>query len=505
MGSATTRPVALAVVALALAGCSAGSTAGSSPTGGAEPGEETLAVGMVAEPANLDFSTTDGAAIPQALLTNVYEGLVKVDASGSIVPGLAKSWTVSPDRRTYTFELVDNAKFVDGSPFTAEDAVFSIERVKNDWTTSLAGAMGVVASAQATSPTELTVTLARPSNDWLFRMTTRIGAMFSRTGVDSLATETVGTGPYTLDTWRRGDSLKLKRNPNYWGKAPYFDAVTLRYYKDPTALNNALLTGSIDVVSTVQAPESLAQFTQDDRFAVIEGTTNGEVVLSFNHAKAPFNDLLVRQAARAAIDNENLMATCWAGRGQLIGSMVPPTDPWYEDLTGVAPYDPAKAKTLLSKAGTPNPAVRLRLPTLPYATSCGQVVKNDLEKAGFRVTLDQLEFPAAWITQVLRGGDYDASIIAHVEARDLPTLYGNPKYYLHYNNTKVQEAIAAADVGDEATQVAKMKEAARLISEDAASDWLFLLPNLMVADKDITGLPKNSLSESFDLTGLARS
>lgn len=505
MGTATMRPAALAVVALALAGCSAGSTAGSSPTDGSEPGEKALAVGMVAEPGNLDFTTTDGAAIPQALLTNVYEGLVKVDSSGSIVPGLAKSWTISPDRRTYTFELVDEAKFVDGSPFTAQDAAFSIERVKKDWTTSLAGAMGVVTSAKVTSPTELTVTLARPSNDWLYRMTTRVGAMFSRTGVNSLATETVGTGPYTLDTWQRGDSLKLKRNPNYWGKTPYFDSVTLRYYKDPTALNNALLTGSIDVVSTVQAPESLAQFTQDDRFEVIEGTTNGEVVLSFNHAKAPFKDVLVRQAARAAIDNKTLMATCWAGRGQLIGSMVPPTDPWYEDLTGVAPHDPAKAKELLSKAGTPNPVVRLRLPTLPYATSCGQVVKNDLEKVGFRVTLDQLEFPAAWITQVLRGGDYDASIISHVEARDLPTLYGNPKYYLHYNNTKVQDAIAAADVGDEATQVAKMKEAARLISEDAASDWLFLLPNLMVADKDITGLPTNSLSESFDLTGLARS
>ncbi|WP_168581715.1 ABC transporter substrate-binding protein [Gephyromycinifex aptenodytis] len=502
MGTATKRPVVLAAVTLALVGCSAGSTADSA--GSAQEGN-ALAVGMVAEPTNLDFTTTDGAAIPQALLTNVYEGLVKVDESGAIVPALAKSWTISPDRRTYTFELATDATFSDGTPFTADDAVFSIERVKQDWTTSLAAAMDVVTSVKATSPAQVTVTLARPSNDWLYRMTTRIGAMFSRTGVDSLATKTVGTGPYTVDTWKRGDSLKLKRNPHYGGTAPYFDSVTLRYYKDPTALNNALLTGSIDVISTVQAPESLAQFTGDERFVVTEGTTNGEVVLSFNSARPPFDDVRVRQAARAAIDKKTLLATCWAGRGHLIGSMVAPTDPWYEDLTGVAPYDPAKAKALLAKAGTPNPAVRLRLPTLPYATSCGQVVKSDLEKVGFKVTLDQLEFPAAWITQVLRGGDYDASIIAHVEPRDLPTLYGNPKYYLHYDNKKVREAIAAADAGDEATQVAKMKEAARVIAEDAASDWLFLLPNLTVADKDITGLPKNSLSESFDLTGLARS
>ena len=101
---------------------------------GATQQRRTLTIGLVAEPASLDFTTTDGAAIPQALLDNVYENLVKLDQDGEIVPSLATSWSVSEDGKTYTFHLVEDAKFTNGEPFTAEDAMFSIERVKTDWT-----------------------------------------------------------------------------------------------------------------------------------------------------------------------------------------------------------------------------------------------------------------------------------------------------------------------------------------------------------------------------------
>ena len=364
--------------------------------------------------------------------------------------------------------------------------------------------MDVVQEVKALSPTLLQVTLSKPSNDWLYRMTTRVGAMFSRTGVDKLATNPIGTGPYTLKKWNRGDSISLQRNDSYWGKKPFFQTVNLKYFKDPTALNNALLTGTIDVIAAVQAPESLAQFTNNPKYNVIEGTTNGEVVLSFNNGKAPFTDKRVRQAVRYAIDHKALMDTCWAGRGTLIGSMVPPTDPWYEDLTALYPHDLAKARSLLAAAGKTGVTVRLRVPTLPYAVSCAQVVKSQLEQAGFTVNLDQLEFPAAWLTTVFTNADYDMSIVAHVEPRDMGAVFGNPDYYTRYNNPAFRQALAAADQGTQTQQVQEMKRAARLLSKDAAADWLFLLPNLTVADKDITGLPKNAVSESFDLSALAR-
>lgn len=499
----TTAALVALGVAAALTACSAGS--GQPGASGSAEGPKNLVVGVTGEPASLDFTHENGAAIPQALLTNVYEGLVKVDQEGKIIPGLASAWRVSPDRLTYTFDLVPNATFTNGAAFTAEDAKFSIERVSSGWTTSLAKAMDVVSSVRVTSPTQVEVVLSKPSNDWLYRMTTRVGAMFSRTGVDALATTPIGTGPYKFTKWTKGDSIVLDANPDYWGDKPYFDQVTLRYYKDAAALNNALLSGGIQVISQVTAPDALGQFSDESKYQVLQGTTNGEVVLSFNHAKAPFNHQSVRQAARAAIDHQSLLDRCWGGRGHLIGSMVPPTDPWYEDLTGVAPYDPAKAKALLAQAGTPNPSIRLRVPTLPYATSCGQVVKSQLEQVGFTVRLDQLEFPAAWLSTVFTQGDYEASIIAHVEPRDLPAVFGNPDYYIHYKNPALTAALEAADAGDEAQQVAKMKEAARILSEDAASDWLFLMPNLIVADKAITGLPTNAISESFDVTQLGRS
>ncbi|MFI5735307.1 ABC transporter substrate-binding protein [Kribbella sp. NPDC051587] len=504
MKSYTTRAVAFVASAalLALTACSAGSsTSGGGATTGAD---QSLSLGLVAEPASLDFTTTDGAAIPQVLLGNVYESLVKQDDSGKIVPSLAKSWTVSPDRKTYTFDLVDNAKFTNDKPFTAADAVFSINRVKTAWTTSLKSAMDVVTEAKALSPTQLQVTLTKPSNGWLFRMTTRIGAMFSETGVSALATAPIGTGPYKFSKWNRGDSIVLQRNDAYWGTKPSFQQITLKYFKDPTALNNALLTGTINVITTVQAPEALSQFTSNAKYQVIEGTTNGEVLLSFNNSKPVFKDVRTRQAIRQAIDHKALLDTCFAGRGKLIGSMVPPTDPWYEDLTGVAPYDVAKAKSLLQASGAAGATLRLRLPTLPYATSCGQVVKSQLEQVGLKVQIDQLEFPAAWLTTVLKNADYDMSIIAHVEPRDLGAVF-NPTYYTRYNDPTLQQYLAAADAGDEAAQLDNMKKAARRISEQAAGDWLFLLPNLIVADKNLTGLPQNAITENFDLSRLARS
>ena len=102
------------------------------------------------------------------------------------------------------------------------------------------------------------MTLSKPSNDWLYRMTTRVGAMIDRVGVDALATEPVGTGPYIFEKWNRGDSITLKRNDELLGGASrIFTTSSLKYFKDATALNNALLTGTIDVIGTVQAPESL--------------------------------------------------------------------------------------------------------------------------------------------------------------------------------------------------------------------------------------------------------
>ncbi|MEO3887736.1 ABC transporter substrate-binding protein [Nonomuraea sp. B5E05] len=489
--------IAVGGLLLATAACGGGDSGGSAS---GTPEAQSLAVGFVAEPANLDFTSTEGAAIPQALLVNVYEGLVKLDQAGEIVPLLAEKWEVSDDRKTYTFTLRENVKFSSGAPFTADDVVFSLDRVKSDWKLKIKSQLDVVDKVEKKDDSTAVVTLKQPSNGFLYSMATRLGAMFSRTGVSDLAGKPVGTGPYVLGSWRRGDSIKLDANPSYWGTKPPLSSITLKYFKDATAMNNALLTGGIDVISSVQAPESLQQFADPGRFEVIEGTTNGEVVLSMNNGRPPFNDKKARQAVRHAIDHKALLDTAWAGRGGLIGSMVPPTDPWYEDRTGDYPYDPAKAKQLL---GGKTYNVKMRIPNLPYAVASAQVVKSQLAQVGITAEIEPLEFPARWLDQVFSKGDYDLSIINHVEPRDMG-IFADKSYYFGYDNPAFGKLLASADQGTEQEQADDLKQAAKLLSDDAAADWLFLFPNLIVAKKGVTGLPKNAISESFDFTALAK-
>ncbi|MFI7465842.1 ABC transporter substrate-binding protein [Nonomuraea sp. NPDC049646] len=491
--------IAVGGLLLVTAACGGGSGSGGSGTAGA-PKAQSLSVGFVAEPANLDFTATEGAAIPQALLVNVYEGLVKLDQDGAIKPLLAEKWSVSDDRKTYTFTLRKGVTFSSGAPFTADDVVFSLDRVRSDWKLKIKAQLDVIDKVAKTDDATAVVTLKRPSNGFLYALATRLGAMFSRTGVADLANKPVGTGPYTLGAWKRGESIQLAANPAYWGARPALSAITLKYFKDATAMNNALLTGGIDVISAVQAPESLQQFADPNRFQTVEGTTNGEVVLSMNNGRPPFDDVKARQAVRYAIDHKALLDTAWAGRGQLIGSMVPPTDPWYEDRTGDYPYDPAKAKELLGgKALT----VKMRIPNLPYAVASAQVVKSQLAQVGITADIEPLEFPARWLDVVFKQGDYDLSIINHVEPRDMG-IFADKSYYFHYDNPEFGKLLASADAGTEQQQTDDLKKAAKLLSDDAAADWLFLFPNLIVAKKGVTGLPKNAIAESFDFTGLAK-
>jgi peptide/nickel transport system substrate-binding protein len=492
----------LVAAAVALVVVSSGCAAGSSATVGGDG--STLSIGLVAEPQNFDFTRTDGAAIPQVLLYNVYENLVKLDDQGRIVPLLAESWTVSDDRRTYDFQLRRDVTFANGAPFTAQDVRFSIERVKTAWTVSLKSAMDVVDHVEVVSPTHARVVLSRPSNGWLFAMTSRVGAMFSPAGVADLANKPVGTGPYVIAQRRRGDSIVLRENPSYWGREPAFRTVVLKYIKDPTALNNALLSNGIDVIAAITAPDSIPQFEADDRFTVIQGTTNGEVTLAFNNAQPPLNDVRVRRAITLAIDRKALLDTAWAGRGTLIGSMVPPTDPWYTNLSRAYQHDPARARALLADAGATELDLRLRIPNLPYAVSAAQVVASQLADVGVRVTIDPLDFPAVWLKEVFTDHDYDMSIIQHVEARDIHT-FGDPEYYWGYDSPAVRNLLAKADSGTTEEQVDSMRAVAKTLSDDAAADWLFLFPNVIAAKSEVTGFVRNQVSESFDLTGLRRS
>ncbi|WP_229872248.1 ABC transporter substrate-binding protein [Promicromonospora soli] len=488
---------AVALTTAALGACSAGSSGG-----GTGEARTDVVVGLTGEPTNLDFTRTSGSAIPQLLMNNVYEGLVTIDQAGEVQPQLAESWEINGDRTVYTFTLHDGVTFSDGSLFTADDVVASIGRVQDDWTLSLKSKMDVVAKAEAISDTEVAVTLKHPSNSWLFDMGTSVGAMFPDDLSADLATEAVGTGPYTVEEVATGEHVTLAARDDYWGKVPAISEVTVRYFADANAQANAVRAGDIDMAYNMQAPDLLSGLEQDEDLQVVDGTSTGEVLLALNNAEPPFDDLRVRQAVMHAIDREAVLSTAWAGHGQLIGSMVPPTDPYYQDLTDAYPYDPDRARELLGEAGAEDLGITFDVPTRPYAEAVAQVVVSQLEDVGIDARIVPAEFPAVWLDKVFTKHDYQMSVILHTEARDMLTIFGDPDYYIGYDNPRVSEVAEEADQGSPDQYVAGMQEVARMIVDDAASAPLFLFPNTVVADAGLNGIATNATTESMDLTGL---
>ena len=446
------------------------------------PSTNQLTVAAAAPPASLDFTTTGGAAAPQALMGNIYETLVLIDASGQPQPHLATSWDVSDDGTTYRFHLREGVTFANGQSFTAADAAFSIEYVQTQWTNGLKAQMNPVEYARAVDELTLEVGLKEASTSWLWSMGTFTGAMMCEDSIPRLATDPLGTGPYTLSQFDEGTAISFQARDDYWGEVSH-DA-QIRYFSDAVAAVNALRAGDVDMVWQMQAPQLVEALPGD--IDVHVGTTNGEVILSMNNNAAPFDDPDVRRAAAHAIDRAALNEVVYNGLAtDTGGAPVPPTDPWFSGKD-YFPYDPQLARELL--AGR-TPEVTITVPSLPYAQTASELIFSQLRDVGFRVRLETVEFPAVWLSQVLTHGDYQASIVAHVEPRDLNNLFGNPEYYLGYDSAATRDLLAAERFGEAVDQ----------IMADAAALTLANAPNIVLTRPGIRGVDPNVVTDALPL------
>jgi peptide/nickel transport system substrate-binding protein len=496
------KPIAFVALGLAttllLAGCASGADSSS-----ASAGDETIEIGSLYEPQNLSNFGGGGQGVTEAFNGNVYEGLFRLTDDGSVEPLLAESNTVSDDGLSYTFTLQDGVTFHSGTALTSADVKASIEAVlADDSQSARKSSFGAITSIETPDDATVVVTLAERSISFIYNLS--YVWIINADATDLESTED-GTGPYTLGDWKRGSSLSLTRFDDYWGDAPANGEVVFNYFTDATALSNALLTGEVDIVTSVQSPDALSQFTDNPDYVVSDGNSTTKEVLAFNDRVAPFDNVDVRKAVYSAIDTEKLLNSIWGDYGTLIGSMVPPTDPWYEDLTAVNPYDPDLARQLLASGGQPDGfEFTLDTPSYDPHPVVAEFVKSELAKVGVTVNINTISADE-WYTKVYKAQDFTATLQEHVNDRDV-VWYGNPDFYWGYDNPQVTQWVAEAE-GSATTeeQTATLKLVNEQIAQDAASVWLYLYPQIVVAASDVTGYPVNGLNSQFFVYDIALS
>ncbi len=488
---------ALLISALLLTSCTGSNTA-PGPTGEADP-NATLTVRLSLEPSNLDIRHTSGAALEQALVDNVYQGLVtrNGDENNAIVPALATEWNVSPDGLTYTFTLRQGVTFHDGSALTADDVVTSLQTAKDDATVQNSTDLANVASISSPDASTVVVTLAKPNIDFLFALTGRAGLIFKNGDTTNLQTAENGTGPFRVASWNTGQSLTFARYDGYWGDKAGVAEVVLDYIPDQSAATNAAVSGDVDVALEID-PDLQGQIEGTGNFTIESGLTTDKGTLAFNNQRAPLNDQRVREALRLAVDHNALVETLVTA--QPLNGPIPPLDPGYEDLTGSVSYNPDRARELLAEAGAENLNLSLTIPNV-YPSTLATFLVSSYADVGVTLQVKQVDF-STWLTDVYTNHDYDLSFVRHVEARDFGN-WADPTYYFGFDNAEVQrlyaEALASTDDQQSSDLLA---EAAQIVDDQDAADWLFLSAPRTAVGTNVSNFPKNSLNVRLPLAGV---
>lgn len=460
----------------------------------------TLAITL--EPPHLDPTAGAPAAIDEVVYANVFEGLTRIDAQGLVKPGLAERWVIENDGLTYRFILREGVTFHDGATLEASDVKFSFERaVAENSENAQKGLFSAIDSIEAPDDRTVVLKLNRKEGLLLWNLGWGDAVIVDPASADNNKTNPVGTGPFRFENWARGDTIKLVRNTGYWGKAPALERVTFKVIDDAAAQVAALLAGDVDAIPNIGAPETVAQFEADPRFAVLKGTTEGETILSMNHRRPLLQDVRVRKAIQHAINRKAIVDGAMFGFGTPIGSHFAPHSPAYTDLTGVTPYDPAKAKALLKEAGVAEGTkLVLKLPPPTYARRGGEIVAAQLAEVGFEVEQIPVDW-GQWVSEVFKGEhDFDLTIVSHTEPLDIG-IYARDEYYFGYENPAFKDLMAKIDgVSDPAQRNTLYKQAQRILADEAVNGFLFQLAKVAVIRKELKGMWTNAPIQANDMT-----
>lgn len=310
-----------------------------------------------------------------AIARHIFEPLVVLDDDERPVPALAESWRLVNDRE-WEFALRQGVTFADGTPFTADDVIFSFDRVRTLPNNPQSYISGLRTITGVTAPDDHTIRITTDVPNPLLPLQLRIISIVSHKLAAAASPAdfasgkaTVGTGPYRFVEFRPGDHLTLQRRDDYWGRKPAFDTLTFRVLTNDSGRVAALLAGDVDAIDVVP-PQDAARLRTTPGFQVFSRESDRIIYLGLNippermtwfTAKDgtelpanPFKDPRVRLALSKAIDRRGLVEKGLDGLGVPAGQMVPSNFGGFDAGARADPADPAGARALLAQAGYPN-------------------------------------------------------------------------------------------------------------------------------------------------------
>lgn len=367
---------------------------------------------------------TSGTTI-DAISQQLYDRLLDINAeNGELVPGLAKSWQVSEDGKTYLFTLHDNVQFhqteyfTPSRPLTAEDVVFTFNRIMLDshpfhnqgggnypFFQSVDWAE-LVDSVTAETPQRVRFELSRPDSSFLSNIATdfaailsaEYGAQLEASGkLSRIDSHPIGTGPFRFKEYQKDVLIRYYRHRNYWRELAKPDQLVFDIVPNNARRMAKLFTHECDVVAFPRVAE-LGLISQRPDVDVQESTSMNIGFWAFNTAKPPFDNVKVRQALAHAINRDAILQAVYFGHATAADSVLPPTSWAYNPNLAVQQYDPIKAKALLAEAGYPNgfsmdiwamPVQRLYNPN---ALKMAELMQADLAQIGVRASIVSYEW-----------------------------------------------------------------------------------------------------------------
>ena len=490
--------LALVMVGAVLPGCGDGSKDPGGQGNNGKTGEPVkggeITVGIAQDlDDSLDPHQTVAAGTREVLF-NIFEGLVKPNSDGEMIPAVAEKYTLSEDGTTYTFTLREGVKFHNGQTVTAEDVVYSINScaaVPEGQEKPLVAAFSAVKSVEALDEKTVAVTIAQRDLEFISYMT----AAIIPADYENQDTAPVGTGPFKFVSRTPQQDFVMERFEDYWGAPAWLDKVTYKICENADALVMNLNGGSIDLCAHLTSAQA-SQLNQN--FQVLEGTMNLVQAIYLNNQAKPFDNQLVRQALCYAIDRQGIMDMVADGHGTAVGSSIYPafTKYFLPELVDKYPHDVAKAKELLAQAGYPDGFdMTISVPNnyQPHMDTA-EVVAEQLREAGINVTIQPVEW-STWLDTIYNGRQFQATVVgvdaANMTARAMLERFTSDygKNFINYNNPAYdalfQQAINAQD---EATQTDLYKQMEAMLADTAANVYIQDLCDLVAMRQDLGGL-----------------